>query len=110
MAEKLLKLPIGIQDFEQLRVGKYIYVDKTKNIYDLAVNGEVYFLSRPRRFGKSILCSTLKALFLAQKELFNGTWIASSDWEWQKHPIIYLSFARIKHATPEALTQNIKKH
>ncbi len=107
MAEKLLKLPIGIQDFEKLRTEKYIYVDKTKDIYDLATKGEVYFLSRPRRFGKSVLCSTLKALFSAKKELFDGTWIATSDWQWKKHPVIYLSFLRIKHATPEALTQNL---
>lgn len=108
--KKLQHLPIGIQDFETLRNGNYLYVDKTEGIYNLvSPESPAYFLSRPRRFGKSMICSTLKALFLAKKELFDGTWIATSDWQWKKHPIIYLSFARIKHATPEALVQNIKK-
>ncbi len=109
MAEQRLQdLPINLQNFETLRCGNYLYVDKTKGVYELARPANpAYFLSRPRRFGKSMLCSTFKALFECKKHLFEGTWIASSDWEWQKHPIIYLSFARIKHATPEALTQNI---
>ena len=106
--KKLQKLPIGIQSFEKLRKKNYLYVDKTKDIYELATTGEAYFLSRPRRFGKSLLCSTLEALFNNKKECFGGTWIATSDWEWKQYPIISLSFARIKHATPKALTENIK--
>ena len=108
MSEKLLKLPIGIQDFESLRVEKYIYVDKTKDIYDLAMKGKVYFLSRPRRFGKSMLCSTFKALFDNKKELFDGTWIATSDWQWKKYPIIYLSMDAIGHQTPDMFREKLQ--
>ena len=66
------KLPIGIQDFEKLRTDGFVYVDKTKYIYNLAQNSTPYFLSRPRRFGKSLFLSTLEAYFLGKKELFKG--------------------------------------
>jgi len=66
------KLPIGIQDFEQLITGNYLYVDKTAWIHQLIEEGAVYFLSRPRRFGKSLLVSTLENLFKGKKELFKG--------------------------------------
>ncbi|MEM9987133.1 MAG: AAA family ATPase, partial [Bacteroidota bacterium] len=66
------KYPIGIQDFRELRNGGYVYVDKTELIYQLVQTGKYYFLSRPRRFGKSLLLSTLKYFFLAQKKLFQG--------------------------------------
>ena len=66
-----MKLPIGIQDFESLRKDGYAYVDKTEQIYRLASEGRYSFLSRPRRFGKSMLVSSLKALFLGKRELFN---------------------------------------
>ncbi len=104
----LPKLPIGIQSFEVLRSENFVYVDKTEHVYNLATQGSVYFLSRPRRFGKSLLCSTFKALFEAKKHLFEGTWIAGSDWQWQQHPIIYLSFASIAHDTPELLVRNLQ--
>ena len=77
-----------MQSFEQLRTEHYLYVDKTKDVYRLATDGKAYFFSRPRRFGKSLLCSTFKALFEGKKHLFDGTWIATSDWEWQEHPVI----------------------
>ncbi|MDR1341894.1 MAG: AAA family ATPase, partial [Prevotellaceae bacterium] len=70
------KLPIGIQDFEDLRTNGYLYVDKTAHIYQLAYFGKPYFLGRPRRFGKSLFLSTLKAFFLGKKELFEGLAIA----------------------------------
>ena len=66
------KLPIGVQSFEDLRKKEYLYVDKTEYVFRLAHSGKVYFLSRPRRFGKSLFLSTLKAYFLGQKELFKG--------------------------------------
>ena len=69
---KLPKLPIGIQTFEKLREGGYLYVDKTKYLIDLIENGSVYFLSRPRRFGKSLTISTFDALFSGKRELFKG--------------------------------------
>ena len=67
-----MKLPIGIQDFEKIRTGGYLYIDKTEHVYRLASEGSYYFLSRPRRFGKSLLLSTIKALFLGKRELFKG--------------------------------------
>ncbi len=101
--KKLQKLPVGVQSFEDLRTDNYLYVDKTKEVYDLATQGKAYFLSRPRRFGKSLLCSTFKTLFEAKKELFKGTWIATSDWEWQEHPVIHLDLSKIPHKNQEGL-------
>nr|VFK08577.1 MAG: Predicted AAA-ATPase [Candidatus Kentron sp. LPFa]VFK25152.1 MAG: Predicted AAA-ATPase [Candidatus Kentron sp. LPFa] len=69
--ENLKKLPIGIQDFEELRQGNYVYVDKTKLIHHLITNGVAWFLSRPRRFGKSLLISTLAAIFQGRRDLFD---------------------------------------
>ncbi len=74
---QLKLLPKGIQPFNKMRNGNYLYVDKTKNIYQLIQKGNYYFLSRPRRFGKSLLISTLAELFSGHKELFNDLWIAS---------------------------------
>lgn len=87
------KLPIGIQDFRKLREQEAVYIDKTELIYKLVTEGEYYFLSRPRRFGKSLLVNTMKELFLGSKELFEGLFI-EDKWDWeQKHPIIHLPFA-----------------
>ena len=80
------KLPIGIQSFEKIRLGNYLYVDKTKQILQLIQNGECYFLSRPRRFGKSLTISTLETMFKGKAELFKGLY--AEDWvkEQSKHP------------------------
>ncbi len=86
------KLPIGIQDFAKLRNEDYLYIDKTKQIFEL-LNNSYYFLSRPRRFGKSLLVSTLRELFLGNQELFRGLWIEDKI-EWKQHPVIHLSFAK----------------
>ena len=67
-----MKYPIGIQSFEQIIEDDYVYLDKTALVYDLVTNGKIYFLSRPRRFGKSLLVSTLKCYFEGKKELFKG--------------------------------------
>lgn len=75
--ETRIKYPIGVQSFEEIRNGGYIYVDKTKFVYDLASNGKYYFLSRPRRFGKSLLLSTFEALFRGKRQLFDGLFIAT---------------------------------
>jgi hypothetical protein len=85
------KLPIGIQDFDKLREQGFVYVDKTEKIYHLLMGGGYYFLSRPRRFGKSLLLSTLKQLFLGNKHLFKGLWIEDKI-EWKSYPVIHLSF------------------
>ena len=85
------KLPIGIQSFSELRSKGYLYVDKTRQILQLLEGSKVYFLSRPRRFGKSLLISTLKELFLGNKELFEGLYIQDKI-EWGFHPVIHLDF------------------
>ncbi|MDR3267539.1 MAG: AAA family ATPase, partial [Tannerella sp.] len=84
------KLPVGIQDFESLRTDGYLYVDKTAYIYNMVKRGKPYFLGRPRRFGKSLLLSTLKAYFLGKKELFEGLAIAGLEKEWVEHPVFHL--------------------
>lgn len=76
-----MKYPIGIQTFDRIREGGYVYVDKTALIYELVTTGNIYFLSRPRRFGKSLLVSTLDAYFRGKKELFEGLAIASLEQE-----------------------------
>ena len=87
-----MKYPIGIQNFEKIRKDGYIYVDKTAQIYDLVSDGTIYFLSRPRRFGKSLLVSTLKAYFMGKKELFKGLAIDSLEKEWAEYPVFHLDF------------------
>ena len=91
------KYPIGLQDFEKIRNTESIYIDKTKYIHQLFERGSYYFLSRPRRFGKSLLISTLECLFQAKKELFTGLYI-EDKWDWSvKYPIIRISFNNISH-------------
>ena len=91
------KYPVGIQDFGEIRTNGYVYVDKTEFAYNLVEQGKFYFLSRPRRFGKSLFISTLECLFLAKKELFNGLYI-EDKWNWeQTNPIIRISFSNIGH-------------
>lgn len=89
------KFPVGIQAFSSIREGGFTYVDKTRLIYELVEQGKYYFLSRPRRFGKSLTVSTLSALFTGKKELFEGLWIAD-QWDWSKvHPVIHIGFSSI---------------
>jgi len=104
----LHKLPIGIQDFEKLRKEGCLYVDKTEQIYKLISTGCYYFLSRPRRFGKSLLISTIKALFEGERELFEGLAIAGrNDFEWAKHPVLHLDLNTNEYSTPEVLIQKL---
>ncbi len=92
-------LPIGIQEFEKLRTQNCIYVDKTELLYKLVTTGYTYFLSRPRRFGKSLTVSTLKELFKGNKTLFENTWIYDK-WNWtETFPVIKISFSNIDHQT-----------
>ena len=87
-----MKYPIGIQDFESIISGGYTYVDKTALVYRLVTEGKIYFLSRPRRFGKSLLVSTLKAYFKGKKELFKGLAIDALETEWAEYPVFHLDF------------------
>ncbi len=85
-------LPLGIQTFSEIIDNQYLYVDKTEEIFQLLTSGKYFFLSRPRRFGKSLTLSTIKAIYTGQRDLFNGLWIAD-QWDWAKiHPVIHLSF------------------
>jgi hypothetical protein len=104
---KLKKLPIGESSFENIIKENRIYVDKTKLLYELIMTSKFYFLSRPRRFGKSLLVSTLKNIFLGNKELFKGLSIYDSDYEWEKHPVIVLDFNLITCDTPQILEKSI---
>ena len=88
----MMKYPIGIQSFEQIIKDGYVYVDKTALIYDLVTRGKIYFLSRPRRFGKSLLMSTLENYFLGRKELFEGLAISSLEKEWLEYPVFHIDF------------------
>jgi hypothetical protein len=92
MMDTARELPVGIQDFEKLRTENCLYVDKTQYVYQLAQTVSPYFLSRPRRFGKSLFLSTLKACFEGKRELFEGLKIAGLEKDWIKYPVIYLDF------------------
>ena len=87
----VMKYPIGIQNFESLIGDGYVYVDKTALIYEMADTGRYYFLSRPRRFGKSLLISTMEAYFSGKRELFKGLAIEKLEKNWTKYPILHLS-------------------
>ena len=108
------KYPVGIQSFESIRMDGYLYVDKTPLIYQMITEGKPYFLSRPRRFGKSLLISTLQAVFEGRRELFeeitlkNGAvqprlFIATTDWEWERHPVLRFDFSAGDLTTIEQL-------
>jgi Predicted AAA-ATPase/PD-(D/E)XK nuclease superfamily len=102
------RLPIGIQTFSKLIENNCVYVDKTALIHELITNYEYCFLSRPRRFGKSLLVSTLADIFSGNKELFNGLAISTLPYAWKKQPVIMISFADIPNTTPEVLENGIK--
>ncbi len=95
--KKPVKYPVGQQSFEQLREGGYLYVDKTRYLELIADRGQYYFLGRPRRFGKSLFLSTLKCFFEGRRELFEGLYIASTDWDWEPHPVLYLDLNIVKY-------------
>lgn len=98
-----MKYPIGIQDFEKLRSEGFVYVDKTSHIKKLVQEGCYYFLSRPRRFGKSLLLSTIQAYFEAKRELFDGLAIDTDDISWEAHPVLHLDLNAQKYELKEHL-------
>jgi len=89
-----MKYPIGIQTFEEIINGGYTYVDKTELVYDLVNSGKYYFLSRPRRFGKSLLVSTLEAYFLGKKELFKDLAIEKLEKDWESYPVLHFDLSK----------------
>ncbi|MCL1982880.1 MAG: AAA family ATPase [Clostridiales bacterium] len=97
------KLPLAIQNFREIIEGDYVYVDKTQYVYRLINDVSYYFLSRPRRFGKSLLLDTISEAFSGDRELFKGLWIYDSDYSFEKHPVIRLDMSNIANETPEML-------
>ena len=105
-----MKYPIGIQDFEKIIEDGYVYVDKTDLVYKLANEGHIYFLSRPRRFGKSLLISTLKYYFQGRKDLFQGLAIDKLEKEWAEYPVFHISFGTANFTKPGTLDDVIDKY
>jgi len=103
------KLPVGIQDFKTIRTENYLYVDKTELIHQMISQGAMYFLSRPRRFGKSLLVSTLRAIFRGERHLFKGLWIDQSDYTWEQHPVIWLDMSAVTNSSAELLQQSLNE-
>ena len=103
-----MKYPIGIQSFEKIRKEGFVYVDKTDLVYKM-VQGSVYFLARPRRFGKSLLVSTLKAYFEGRKDLFEGLKMMELETEWKKYPVLVFDFNGIDKDVPNSLINYINQ-
>ena len=104
------KLPIGIQSFEKLRTEGYLYIDKTAHIYNMVTEGCYYFLSRPRRFGKSLLLNTLESYFLGKRELFKGLAIEKSEHDWKEYPVLHLDLNTRKYTDKASLEAELNKH
>lgn len=102
--------PIGIQNFEDLRRNGYVYVDKTHHIHRLASMGKYYFLSRPRRFGKSLLISTMEAYFQGKKELFKGLAMEQLEKDWKEYPVLHLDLNTGKYMAPGDLDVVLDQH
>ena len=109
MLENFRRYPIGIQNFERLRNDNCVYVDKTSLIYKLANTNSTYFLSRPRRFGKSLLVSTLEAYFQGKKELFQGLAMETLEKEWTIYPVLHFDFSVSKYTTADMLSAVINR-
>ncbi len=105
-----MKYPIGIQNFKILREEGFVYVDKTDLVYSLVKNGNVYFLSRPRRFGKSLLLSTIESYFSGDKALFEGLAIDKLEQEWKRHPIFHIDFNGVDFTKPGAAEAAIESY
>ena len=105
--KQLKRLPVGIQTYEKIVEGEYLYVDKTKYIWNMVHLGSYVFLSRPRRFGKSLLISTLQAYFEGRKELFKDTYIGSVEKEWTEYPVLRFDMSMGKHMEREQLERYI---
>ena len=91
------RLPISIQTCEKISEADLIYVDKTKFIYELTCSGTYYFFARPRRFGKSLLLTTLKSFFVGKKELFKGLYIYDKEKNWTVYPVIHIDYSKVEY-------------
>ena len=103
-----IKYPIGMQSFEQIRNEGYVYVDKTDLIYRLVKEGKIYFLGRPRRFGKSLLISTLENYFLGRRELFQGLSMEGLEKDWLEYPVFHVDFNSTNYTTRDSLKNRIE--
>ena len=101
------KLPLGIQNFKKIVEGDYVYIDKTQYISNLINGASYYFLSRPRRFGKSLLIDTISEVFSGNRELFRGLWIYNSSYAFNKYPVIRLDMSNIPNETPGILKASL---
>ena len=102
-----MNYPIGIQDFAKLRENDFVYVDKTDMVFDITKNDGVYFLSRPRRFGKSLLVSTIKYYFEGRHDLFKGLKIESLETKWETYPVFEIDFNGSNYTEADALEQTL---
>ncbi len=105
-----MKYPIGIQTFANIVKGNYLYIDKTEIIYNLVNSGKYYFLSRPRRFGKSLLITTLEAYFQGRKELFDGLAISELESDWMQHPVLHIDLNAADYRDVKALESILDYH
>ncbi len=105
-----MKYPIGIQTFAKIREGNFLYFDKTALIHQLAKDGGIYFLSRPRRFGKSLLITTLEAYFQGRKNLFEGLEICQFEKDWHAYPVLHIDLNARDYSKPGALRAELNKH
>ena len=104
------KFPIGIQSFEKIRTNGYVYIDKTEYIYKMVQEGSAYFLSRPRRFGKSLLVSTLEAYFKGKRELFEGLDIEKEEREWKVYPVLHIDLNARNYENKDSLLAILNQH
>ena len=102
--------PIGIQNFEDLRCNEYVYVDKTEHNHNLVSTGKYYFLSRPRRFGKSLLLSTIEAYFQGKRELFTGLAIEKMGTEWEEYPVLHIDLNSGRYIESKDLDVVLHQH
>ena len=105
-----MKYPLGIQNFEKIRTDGYLYMDKTALLYNIVKGGTYYFLSRPRRFGKSLLISTLEAYFQGKRELFKGLAIGHLEQEWKQYPVLHIDLNARDYSQPDSLHAELNKH
>jgi hypothetical protein len=98
------RICVDLKEFKSIRKLNGVYVDKTKHIFDVFGWGTYFFLARPRRFGKSLLCTTLQTLFQGKREFFKNLWIDGSSWEWQEHPVLYFDMSNAAGKTGTAAT------
>lgn len=106
----MTKYPIGLQDFQGLREDGYVYVDKTAHIHRMLTTGKYYFLSRPRRFGKSLLVTTLEAYFLGKKRLFKGLAMEQLEKDWKVYPVFHLDLNAEQYIAPDGLVSILDRH